>query len=67
MCEKRVNLNRRNFLKTTAQFGAFMALPQLIPGTALGKDGGVAPSERIVLGGDRYWQSRRLCVGVFPA
>ena len=44
-------LNRRRFLKTAMQAGALLAVPYVIPGTVLGKDGGVAPSERIVLGG----------------
>ncbi len=30
--------------------GALLVAPQIIPSTVLGKDGGVAPSERIVLG-----------------
>ena len=43
--------NRRQFLKTALQAGALLAAPQVIAGAALGRDGGVAPSERIVLGG----------------
>ena len=42
--------NRRQFLKTTLQTGALLLAPQIVPGAVLGKDGGVAPSERIVLG-----------------
>jgi hypothetical protein len=43
---------RRQFLKTTLQVGAAaLAAPCVIPGSALGKDGAVAPSEQIVLGG----------------
>ena len=45
------SLNRRQFLKTALQAGALLAAPQVIPGAVLGRDGGVAPSERIVLGG----------------
>ena len=41
---------RRRFLSTAAQVGAAAALPHFVPGTALGKDGRVAPGERIVLG-----------------
>ncbi|HVM50249.1 MAG TPA: Gfo/Idh/MocA family oxidoreductase, partial [Candidatus Acidoferrum sp.] len=44
-------LTRRHFLSTTLKMGALLALPQVVPGTVLGKDGGVAPGERIVLGG----------------
>ena len=42
--------NRRQFLKTALQASAVLTAPLIIPGTVLGKDGAVAPSERIVLG-----------------
>jgi len=42
---------RRQFLKTAIQAGTMFAMPQVIAGAVLGKDGAVAPSERIVLGG----------------
>ncbi len=42
--------SRRGFLKTAAKAGAVLALPQVVPGRVLGKDGAVAPSERITLG-----------------
>ena len=42
---------RRHFLKRTFQAGGAVALPYLIPASALGRDGAIAPSERIVLGG----------------
>ena len=51
MSKEGVSLNRRRFLKRAVQVGAALAVPQVIPGTALGKSGSVAPSERIVLGG----------------
>ena len=41
--------NRRNFIKTTA--AAAIGMPTLIPASALGKNGAVAPSNRIVVGG----------------
>src|SRR4029079_2790589 len=44
-------LTRRRFLKKAAQFGALLAAPQIIPASILGRDGGVAPSDRIVMGG----------------
>jgi len=44
-------LTRRGFLKTAAVAGAALMAPAVIPGSALGKDGAVAPSERIVMGG----------------
>lgn len=52
MSEQKVQLNRRRFLTKAVQAGgALLAMPLVIPGTALGKNGAVAPSERIVLGG----------------
>ena len=44
-------LTRRGFLKRAAQTAAALALPQIVPGSVLGRDGGVAPSDRIVMGG----------------
>ena len=44
-------LTRRDFLKTAAKTGALIAAPMIIPSSALGRDGAVAPSERIVMGG----------------
>jgi myo-inositol 2-dehydrogenase/D-chiro-inositol 1-dehydrogenase len=41
---------RREFLKTTAATAAGLAVPTLIPASALGRDGTVAPSNRINLG-----------------
>jgi len=51
MPERVVDLRRRRFLGAAVQAGAALAVPAWIPGAALGKDGAVAPSERIVLGG----------------
>ena len=45
------SIGRRQFLKGTLQATAILSLPTIIPSSALGKDGAVAPSERIVLGG----------------
>jgi predicted dehydrogenase len=42
---------RRRFLKTALAAGATVMAPTVIPASALGRDGAVAPSERIVLGG----------------
>ena len=41
---------RRRFLKTAASASTLFAVPQIIPSSALGKGGVVAPSERIVMG-----------------
>jgi hypothetical protein len=43
-------LSRRQFLKGATLAGGALALPCFLPATALGRDGAVAPSERIVLG-----------------
>src|SRR5437660_10883906 len=45
-----MQFNRRSFLKTALQASAILAAPQIVRGATLGKDVGVAPSERIVLG-----------------
>jgi predicted dehydrogenase len=42
---------RRRFLASSASAAAIVVTPQLVSGRALGKDGAVAPSERIVMGG----------------
>jgi hypothetical protein len=49
--QKTADLNRRTFLKRAVKFGALLAVPQVVPGSVLGLDGTVSPSERIVLGG----------------
>jgi len=51
MSQKVTRLHRRRFLKTALSAGAAVMAPQIIPSSALGRDGAVAPSERIVLGG----------------
>ena len=44
--------DRRNFLKkTAAATGAAIVAPTIIPGSALGLNGTVAPSERVIVGG----------------
>jgi predicted dehydrogenase len=52
MSKKATKLPRRGFLKTAlSAAGAAMMAPTIIPSSALGLDGAVAPSERVVLGG----------------
>src|SRR3954469_11936778 len=52
MSKKGVGVPRRRFLKTAlAAAGAAAVAPTIIPSSALGRDGAVAPSERITLGG----------------
>ncbi|MEO1974323.1 MAG: twin-arginine translocation signal domain-containing protein, partial [Pirellulaceae bacterium] len=52
MSKTRTRLHRRRFLKNAlSAAGAAVAAPTIIPSSALGLDGAVAPSERIVVGG----------------
>ena len=51
MSERPIRIPRRRFLKTAAGTSTLFVVPQIIPASALGRDGAVAPSERIVLGG----------------
>jgi len=44
-------MTRRQLLAGAAKTGAVLAVPALVPGRALGKEGGVAASERITLAG----------------
>jgi predicted dehydrogenase len=50
MSDRTVKLNRRQLIKTAAQAGAVLMAPYVIPGSVLGMDGAVAPSEQVVLG-----------------
>ncbi len=43
-------VNRRGFLRSALRAGAALMLPQVVSGAVVGRDGGVAPSERVVLG-----------------
>ncbi|MGO8677869.1 MAG: Gfo/Idh/MocA family protein [Limisphaerales bacterium] len=45
------SLSRRQFLRRAVVAGGVLAAPCVVPGSALGLGGAVAPSERIVLGG----------------
>src|SRR5690349_12789081 len=52
MSKKNPLVRRRQFLKgVLSTSAALVAAPTVIPSSALGRDGAVAPSERIVLGG----------------
>jgi hypothetical protein len=50
MTNQPTKFSRRQFLATAAKTGLVLALPQIIPARVLGRGGGVAPSERIVMG-----------------
>lgn len=45
------NLNRREFLRGTLLVGAGLTAPMLVPARVLGREGAVAPSARLVVGG----------------
>jgi Oxidoreductase family, C-terminal alpha/beta domain/Oxidoreductase family, NAD-binding Rossmann fold len=45
------SLSRRGFIKASLMTGGAVAMPWIVPSRALGRDGAVAPSERITLGG----------------
>jgi hypothetical protein len=49
--EQSMTFTRRRFLLRGAMAGGALALPTLVPATALGRDGAVPPGNRIVLGG----------------
>jgi len=52
MSKKPRQSSRRQFLATTlSATGAAIAAPTIIPSSALGRDGVVAPSERVIVGG----------------
>lgn len=57
-----MNSTRRTFLKTTA---LALGMPTIIPASALGKDGTVAPSNRIVMGGIGIGPRGREDLGAF--
>ncbi|MCL4204007.1 MAG: Gfo/Idh/MocA family oxidoreductase [Pirellulaceae bacterium] len=50
MSDAKVKLSRRQMLGTTVGAGAALALPVFLPASALGRDGMLAPSQRIALG-----------------
>jgi predicted dehydrogenase len=51
MSRHTARVHRRQFLKTALGAGALVLTPRAVSAAALGKDGAVAPSDRIVLGG----------------
>ena len=59
------SIRRRQFLKTAAKASAVLAVPQIVPASALGLDGAIAPSERIVLGGIGIGNRGTYDLGVF--
>ena len=65
MCKEKVGVNRRRFLKTAAKAGVCLAIPQIIPASALGKNGSVPPSNRIRLGCIGIGNRGRYVLGCF--
>ena len=53
-------LTRRRFLKRGAMAAGALTLPCYIPASALGRNGALAPSDRIVMGGIGNGRSRLL-------
>ncbi len=51
MSHRESGCSRRRFMQNAARASALLMAPQIIPATALGRNGAVAPSERIVMGG----------------
>jgi predicted dehydrogenase len=51
MLNETATVSRRRFLASAATAGAVLAAPAFIPGRVFGKNGGVAPSNRIALAG----------------
>ena len=60
-----MNKDRRQFLRTAVHAGALLAVPYVIPSSALGRDGHVAPSERITLGAIGIGNRGRYVLGCF--
>jgi predicted dehydrogenase len=58
-----MNLSRRQFLKSTAV--AALGMPTIVPASVLGKNGAVAPSNRIVLAGIGIGPRGREDLGAF--
>jgi hypothetical protein len=48
---RKTKTTRREFLTSAVQTGAALALPAVLPGAVLGKNGAVPPSARILVGG----------------
>ena len=58
-------IRRRRFLKTAVKASALFMAPQVVPGSALGLNGAIAPSERIVMGGIGIGNRGTYDLGVF--
>ena len=65
MSNEKRSFNRRRFLETAVKTSVCLAVPQIIPASALGKNGSVAPSERIALGAIGIGNRGRYVLGCF--
>ncbi|UCD49098.1 MAG: Gfo/Idh/MocA family oxidoreductase [Phycisphaerales bacterium] len=65
LAEDSARQGRRRFLKTAMKTGALLAIPHVIPSSALGKADSVAPSERITLGAIGIGNRGRYDLGCF--
>ncbi len=66
MAKNAARLSRRTFLKTSSvAVGAAMGAPTIVPSSALGLDGHLPPSERIVVGGIGIGNRGTYDLGVF--
>lgn len=62
MSQQNRAIRRRTFLQVT---GAALAVPTIVPSRVLGRDGAVAPSERIVMGGFGIGRRGGYDLGIF--
>lgn len=51
MQSNKTQRTRRQFLQTAAKASAVFSVPMIVPARALGRDGHIAPSERVALAG----------------
>ena len=66
MSKQVTELHRRGFLQTAGSAAGAALAPMFIPGSVLGKNGAVPPSERIVMGGHWHRQSGHLRPRLLP-
>lgn len=65
MPKKVSRFGRRRFLATVGAASTALMAPTIIPSSALGKDGAVAPSERVIVGGIGIGNRGNYDLGVF--
>ncbi|MBM4090134.1 MAG: Gfo/Idh/MocA family oxidoreductase, partial [Planctomycetes bacterium] len=65
MTTSQTRFTRRRFLSTAVSTGAMLFAPQVVPSSALGRDGKSAPSERVVMGGIGIGNRGEYDLGIF--